>query len=62
MSLSLPDDWADEVDRVAAELGIHRARLLSLVVARWMGRVDERDEIAAIHERMNDLEAKIRRR
>lgn len=61
-SISLPDDLADEVARVARQHRISRSRYLSLIVAYWLGRADERDEIAAIHDRMNQFDARLRRK
>jgi len=61
-TIALPDDLADEVDRFAREHRISRSRYLSLIVAYWMGRSDERDEIAAIHERISSVEARLPRR
>lgn len=60
--IALPNDLADEVDRVAREHRISRSRYLSLIVAYWLGRADERDEIAALHERMNQMEGRLPRR
>jgi hypothetical protein len=61
MTLRLPDDLADEVEREAQQQGVSVAHYLAMAVTYRLGRDTQRDEIAAIHERLNKLEDRLRR-
>jgi metal-responsive CopG/Arc/MetJ family transcriptional regulator len=62
ITLRWPDDLVRDLARAAKEHGVSRSDYAALAVAYKLGREDYRDEIAAIHERLNRIEDRLHRR